>query len=235
MGMTSDRGGCARLRGRRGPSFLGRPCGGLNYIQPPLEMRSSNSRTQLTRNMPHIGSGSKTHSVGAILSSIDAAIGVLRTLDFPYPISDNAVNFCSRSLTEKDFSPFFPEAEVIAFYSICDGINLPDVHNGYFIHPLKKFTMAQSHLIALNEDNTKISEFFVVGSTGGGNLIAIEQTTNSTYLLPNNRIENGLYFSSTASPIRIISRNYAGFLNLLHADIVAFCEEKAGHRFIDSR
>jgi hypothetical protein len=185
--------------------------------------------------MPYIGSGNKTHSVGAILSSIDAAIGVLRTLDFPYPISYNAVNFCSRSLTEKDFSPCLPEAEVITFYSICDGINLPDVHNGYFIHSLNKFTMTQSHLIALNEDNTKISEFFVLGSTGGGNLIAIEQTTNSIYFLPNNRIENGLYFASTASPIRIISRNFAGFLVLLHSDIVAFCEENVEHRFIDSR
>lgn len=29
MGMSSDRGGCVRLRGRRVPSFLGIPCGGL--------------------------------------------------------------------------------------------------------------------------------------------------------------------------------------------------------------
>ncbi len=101
--------------------------------------------------------------------------------------------------------------DLVAFYRRCRSVQLPDVGNGIFVHPLEDVVdgnRGQPHRVT-----GRISDDVVAfGSDGGGARFAQRlQAPNEILYLPPGVIENGVYLSDD-SLFRPLAEGIVGFL-----------------------
>ncbi|MBO9613705.1 MAG: hypothetical protein J7619_13475 [Dyadobacter sp.] len=115
-------------------------------------------------------------------------------------------------------------SEMQVFYGFCDGVDMPDVHVGYFIHSLS--WIEKSHL---KGEPFRIAsyphEIVVFGSDGGGGRFALggETSQEILYLPSSGGIHNGVfrYLSKSEAPYRV-AKDWMQFMEVLRSDLRAF-------------
>jgi len=118
--------------------------------------------------------------------------------------------------------------ELIALYSLCDGIILPDVKNGLFLHTIAQLSRAKQNMVPNIIVGDEAGSIFVIGSDGGGSLFALRLDGSREILyLPTARIENNTYFGEPNS-IETVAVGIAGFLAWLILQTEEFRDELEG-------
>jgi hypothetical protein len=109
----------------------------------------------------------------------------------------------------------FPSA-LAEFYAEIGELSMPDVHVGYFIHPLELVTSPISGhptRVEIEIDGHILNDDVVTfGSDGGGGLFCVSRSNGAIYNLPPGRIdENNVYFGGLCDP-RYVASNLEAFL-----------------------
>lgn len=117
-------------------------------------------------------------------------------------------------------------------YTVCDGISLPDVHNGYFIDSADRIISAAQRgeptLV-----NGKQLEIQVFGSDGGGNRFALGINDFAVYYLPvSGAVINGTFIEDDVTNVCRMAGSLIEFLWLLKDDIEAFVHGNENYHYI---
>jgi hypothetical protein len=170
--------------------------------------------------------------VEQILSSIRQKLSALASIDLGYPLGDNSVR--AASATDHDAALLdrgIPDFEGLdAFYRFCDGLNLPDIGNGVFIHNQDLIRTRTQR--GLPTTLRKGGPILVLGSDGGGGLFAMPMEGERRVLyLPVGAVVNG-EFDNLRYPIKVVATSFVSFLERILADIEAFIQRRPGWRYI---
>src|SRR4029078_2016519 len=105
------------------------------------------------------------------------------------------------------------------FYLVCDGVSMPDVHNGYFLDRASQVVCAQDFDLPMRIQllDTTLIAVRVFGRDGGGNMFALGENDGAIYLLPNAGVESGTYFEDKPG-VRRLAGGLIEFLWMLHTD-----------------
>ena len=120
--------------------------------------------------------------------------------------------------------------ELTSFYGYCDGFSLPDVHVGYFVKQAEKLAPDRSSdpdVLLLEERIAILS----VGTTGGGDIFAMNCDSGEVYLLPPGPVHNGQYIGEGRS-VRTIANSLEVFIDRITSDVRAFVVGDAKHSYI---
>jgi hypothetical protein len=118
-------------------------------------------------------------------------------------------------------------------YEVCDGISLPDVHNGYFIDSAQRVTSASKRGEPILVESSQSIPILVFGSDGGGGRFAIGTVDGSVYYLPSSgAVKNMTYFEDPVVTIRRVAGSVIEFLWRLKDDINAFVYGHDGHVYL---
>src|SRR5262249_11765778 len=126
-----------------------------------------------------------------------------------------------------------PNGALAPLYSVCNGLNLPDVYNGYFILPAEKVNalIAEGRLSRVAD--TEVFEIIPFGSDGGGNRFVLRIDDGSIYYLPHTAtIKNGTYMGTRRDPPRRLTASMADFMWRLLEDVRAFVAGKDDHVYL---
>lgn len=107
----------------------------------------------------------------------------------------------------------FPPA-LASFYSEVGEVSLPDIHNGYFIHPAERLPVAADWGLPTRVDVGSVGHVSTFGSDGGGGLFCLAHGSEAVYYLPPGQIVEGVYGGGLGRPKRI-APDFATFLRLL--------------------
>lgn len=116
-------------------------------------------------------------------------------------------------------------------YTACNGVSMPDVHNGYFIKPLRRVLKCAPS----SEPSTILLEDAIavlpLGSTGGGSLFVAEREGGRVLHLPPGPLHEGRYDGRHIN-VRVVAESIPSFLDLLINDAEAFVHGDQGHRYL---
>lgn len=147
--------------------------------------------------------------------------------DFGYPIDVNTVRAPSATRVRTSL----PE-QLRTLYEVCDGVSLPDVHNGIFIDSAERVLSAPSRGDAVSVGDS-LERFVPFGSDGGGNRYAMSEATGAVHILPSaGSLRDGKYIADPDAPVRIVAENPSRFIERIEADVRAFVHGVEGHEFL---
>jgi hypothetical protein len=170
-----------------------------------------------------------------VIWRLDSVLRDLAAIDVGYPLGENCI-----------FPPKPHAASALSgaglgkvkglfdLYLACDGINMPDVHNGYFVKPLDKllkFDPASEPETVLLESRIPVLS---IGSTGGGGLFVVDRESGRVLLLPTGRLCEGCY-DGGSSKVEVIAGSIPVFLERLLEDATAFVRDQHDHRYLTAR
>jgi hypothetical protein len=167
------------------------------------------------------------------LSRMGDLLAQLRTQDFGYPVGPNVIlppqpeSIVQQSLLESGLER---ASSIRDFYLCCDGLSLPDVHNGYFIKQVTSLPVAEAESEPQELQGPISGRILVVGSTGGGGLFACHRRTIAVFYLPPGPLHLGVYDSGRAG-VRQVAADWDSFLDVLLGDVEAFVTNRQDHRF----
>ncbi|MEU7525111.1 hypothetical protein AB0A74_05210 [Saccharothrix sp. NPDC042600] len=150
------------------------------------------------------------HAVNHLLLHFQARFG--------YPPDEQTIGGPAAADELARASGVLPE-QLLTFYRHVSEVDLPDVFNGFFIHPLNTVLanlpdpLTPKHAPGLTD-----SSLVVFGSDGGGTLFALGTEDGVVYVLPVGEIRDGAYLGGGAEPGRAVFQDLWDFLGwLLHA------------------
>jgi hypothetical protein len=143
------------------------------------------------------------------------------------PASDNSAEIESAVATIAN------NKQLEAFYRECNGISMPDVWNGYFIHELEHLKNREAKGEPTSIEGKLQRDIAVFGSDGGGGMFAIRLAESDILYLPNGEIRNSVYLDTANSATRL-ANDFEGFLARLLADVDAFVHDTPDHVFMAS-
>lgn len=150
----------------------------------------------------------------------------LRAQDFGYEISANELGSPAAGIPDS-----VPPA-LSTMYAAFDGLSMPDVHNGYFIHPVASVASA------MEREPTRISSaphrrIHVFGSDGGGGRFALRLDDGVVFHVPGEcAVEDGTFIERDPVRARQVAGDWIQLLELIKRDLKAFVEAKQHHPFI---
>jgi hypothetical protein len=124
--------------------------------------------------------------------------------------------------------PWLPD-DLLALYRVVGPVSLPDITNGYFVHPpdsligdaYRRGRRADRIREPLAED----VDIVVFGSNGGGDLYALAATgSGPVYRLREAAYEDGIY-RGTERGITVVGNNLGHFLDRLLAAVEVFARD----------
>lgn len=161
------------------------------------------------------------------IEAIKQLLNEMERQDFGYPIDLNTVRAPSATRVRASL----PE-QLRTLYDECDGMSLPDVHNGIFIDSAERVLPAPSRGDAVSVGDS-LERFVPFGSDGGGNRYAMSEATGAVHILPSSGgICDGRYIADPDAPVRILAENPSRFIERVEADVRAFVRGVEGHEFI---
>jgi hypothetical protein len=135
--------------------------------------------------------------------------------------------------TIRDHSGSIPEV-LLELYREIGEVSLPDLHVGYFIHPLERVVDG----LGVGGDPLRMGgswnvPIVVFGSDGGGAMFALGMPSGSpVYMLPEGPVRDQIYVDRM-QPARVVADDLGGFLAKLKASIEAFLAgDIEGSRYI---
>lgn len=158
----------------------------------------------------------------------------IKEINLGYPLGSNELYLPSNDhnqiffFTEIDLNI---QQQLIRMYTQCDGMSLPDVHNGYFVNRLSKIfsTIKSSSFIHIEANNPVVVLPF--GSTGGGDLFVMNISNSKILLLRPAMLNSNRYLSELGS-VQEIAINLNDFIRRLLIDVQAFVENKISHKYM---
>lgn len=174
-------------------------------------------------------------SIHEQISNLESILRELAAIDFGYPLGDNLVappgEQANYALAEAGLDGI---SGLLDLYSSCNGISMPDVHNGYFIKPLHKLLeykpASEPRTVLLDAE----LEVIPLGSTGGGDLFVVERKSGRVLLLPPGPLHDGLY-DGRQTNVKVVAEGIPQFLDELICDVEAFVHDKQGHRYLSDQ
>jgi len=113
------------------------------------------------------------------------------------------------------------DAQIVSLYKECNGIYLTDICNGYFIWPLEILLMNLNTLGPARISAPYNYKILAFGDDGTGQRFALRTDGSEEILfLPEGAVENFTYDAEDKA-IRVISKDFLGFLTRLQADFRA--------------
>jgi hypothetical protein len=123
--------------------------------------------------------------------------------------------------------------QLLSFYRRHDGASFPDLWNGYFISPVWHLLRTRVD-IPVRVEGSLGREILSIASDGGGNLMALSLSQKKDILfLPPGSIRDSIYCDSPQKPMRLLAKDFDGFLERLLEDLRAFVERTPGWQFMD--
>jgi hypothetical protein len=122
--------------------------------------------------------------------------------------------------------PWMPDA-LVALYRHVGPVSLPDIGNGYFLHPVDGLiSMLDQHHRAdrLGEPLAESLDIVVFGSNGGGDLYAIAVTDGRVFRLQEAAYLGGVYHSTTAG-VTIVATDLRDFLEQFLDAVTGFARD----------
>lgn len=168
-------------------------------------------------------------NIEAWLARIQGLTANMQTLDLGYPVGAHTVfppadkTLLAQFVQKTGLASTHP---LVTLYSHCNGIDLPDVHNGYFIHKVEGIL----HGLEMGEPTrlaTNLAETIVVfGSDGGGCCFVIRtQGPTDVLYLPRGAVHNAI-FDDERTPTTVLAPDLFAFLSRLEDDITAFLTDR---------
>ena len=157
----------------------------------------------------------------------------LHSIDFGYPLGCNVVRACEGSEVEAVLRSEGLDAipGLQAFYRICDGVNCPDVHNGYFLKSLTDLVEGVRDREPLTIGGCLEGSIAVVGSTGGGGRFAIYCPNGSVLLLGCGLVQDRV-FHAVPESVKVMAPSFGEFLERLLLDVEAFVVDTPGYHYM---
>lgn len=146
----------------------------------------------------------------------------LGEIDWGYPLGTNALGSKISIIQQEKLAASFPQPslrELRGLYSLANGASLPDVHSGYFIHPVERVLENDGDPQFIKRETSEPVMTF--GSDGGGGLFAISLLEGGgVYHLPPGRIQGRVY--EDRGHATRIAEDFPAFLTRWIADFRAF-------------
>lgn len=118
-------------------------------------------------------------------------------------------------------------------YTVCDGISLADVYNGYFIDSADRVVSAAKRGEPTLVEGKQSIAIQVFGSDGGGNRFALGINDFAVYYLPSSgAVINGTFVEDDVTNVCRMAGSLIEFLWLLKDDIEAFVHGNENHHYI---
>lgn len=106
------------------------------------------------------------------------------------------------------------------FYGICDGIQLPDVGNGFFIYSLAEFCSINKMISEPNKIGGK--PIVVIGTDGGGGrFVCVSDSDEVLYLAPAEVSSNREYLGTN---VEVIADTMGGFIRYLIHEVTTLVD-----------
>jgi hypothetical protein len=176
-------------------------------------------------------------SVEESVARIEALLDSLAKIDLGYPQGQNCVfspmprDDLETSLERIGLASY---ESLCGFYAACDGVSLPDVHIGYFLHEAKKLGRHGR----VHDINEVLGPFagsvVIIGSTGGGDLFALRRKEGDVLFLPPGPVHAGAYDGARAA-VRRLAADFESFLERIVADVEAFVHDVPNYPFMGNR
>lgn len=170
----------------------------------------------------------------AWFDSLRTLLDEMTRVEFSYPVGNNRIlparptADVERAVAEAGLT----EVEaVLEFYRRCDGVSLPGVHNGYFLHPVERLRSRTPESVPSRIIGPYTGEIIIIGSTSGGELFAVRKGTFDLLYLPLGPLRCGVYDGSMTK-VCVVGVTFVNFLDRLLADVRAFVRNTPGHPFI---
>lgn len=134
---------------------------------------------------------------------------------FGYPLEGGAnfVNDPDQVVQAGGSEPLLPLALAL-FYDEVGEVSLPDIHNGYFIHPAGRSSSSVDWGLPVRVEADSIGRVVTFGSDGGGGFFSLAFADGSVYYLPPGQIVEGIYGGGLGEP-RKIAHDLSEFLDRL--------------------
>ncbi len=169
------------------------------------------------------------------LVHLQSLIEKLETLDLGYPLGNHRIYPPADRATLQRLIQrvgLFPASPLIALYTYCDGINLPDVHNGYFIHGVASLLNGLERGEPTRLASNPTHPIIAFGSDGGGGRFATRADEAAEILfLPSGAVHNATFDDKT-TPTKVLSPDFTDFLSRLESDITAFLADDRDWNYI---
>ena len=169
------------------------------------------------------------------LAHIQPLIENVHALDLGYPIGKHVIfppadkTMLAQLLQKTGLDSTLP---LVTFYVYCDGISLPDVHNGYFIHSVERILSGLEKGEPTRLATHLTDAIVVFGSDGGGGRFATRTNAPTEVLyLPLGSVHNSI-FDDERTPAIVLAPGFLAFLSRLEADINAFLADIDGWKYM---
>jgi hypothetical protein len=132
---------------------------------------------------------------------------------FPFDEESNFVSDAEKAVPAGGAETALPP-DLAQFYEEIGEVSLPDINNGYFIHPAARLPAAADWGLPTRVDVESIGDVATFGSDGGGGFLCMERRTGSIYHLPPGELVGGVYSGGLGGP-RKIADDFPSFLQRL--------------------
>lgn len=170
-----------------------------------------------------------------LLLEIQDKLKELALVEFGYPLGYNGIHqrVSDEYLVKLLKRTGIPRSSDLAqFYALCDGISMPDVHVGYFLHPIETVLRGLDRGEPEFITGVISRKIVVIGSDGGGSAFAYDKDDLSSIIyMPLGPVYDGVYDDEDAQ-VRIIANGYIEFLERLLQDVINDLHDTQGYRFI---
>ncbi len=139
---------------------------------------------------------------------------------YPFDEGSNFVRDADQVFLAGGGQAAFPPA-LAEFYAEIDEVSLPDINNGYFIHPANRLPVAADWGLPIRVDVGSIGDVATFGSDGGGGFFCMDRRSGWIYHLPPGQLVDGAYAGGLGDP-RMIAENLDVFLQRLLVVIQEF-------------
>ncbi|WP_433260415.1 hypothetical protein ACQPWR_17300 [Micromonospora vinacea] len=119
--------------------------------------------------------------------------------------------------------PWMPE-DLVALHRQVGPVTLPDICNGYFVHPLEELLAlldVQDRADRIGEPFAASIEVVVFGSNGGGDLYAVATADGRVFRLRGASYVGGVY-AGTGDNVTVVGADLRNFLERLLTTVNAF-------------
>ena len=157
---------------------------------------------------------SSTTDLRAWRDELERALDDLMRMDFGYPIDVQELRPAASSAGNVPLP-------LAAVYQACDGLSLPDVHNGYFIAQSDRLDDLRRRGVPVRlAVDGRCVPIVVFGSDGGGNSFALREDDQSVWFLPSDaEVRRGTYVFNPLRPPVLLAPTVSAFLWRLLDDV----------------
>lgn len=155
---------------------------------------------------------SATGALRRALGQLETHIQLVRAETWGYPVDQQLIKLV---LPVRDLATVLPRLgcgcvdELAAFFTLCDGIELPDVYVGYFIESLERVVTGPGRGEPVTIGGPRPRSILVFGTDGGGGRFALDRGDGSILHLSSGGAVRGGTFVDEGGMTRVVTPTMA--------------------------